>query len=164
MATSLLIRLLWLFNHMWHNLLLPKGKGRRNSLGTTLKEGKLIPKEGCYGCMGHGDFLCRNYILNGLSVTLYNVYSSARLQKPFGVIGKEIQNRGCRLEEVHSRKVFLDFKMVDSKTVMNQVQEFQMILHDPHAEGMKLSESFQVAAMIEKLPPLWKDFKNLPEA
>ncbi|KAL0381628.1 UNVERIFIED_CONTAM: hypothetical protein Sangu_0227100 [Sesamum angustifolium] len=26
---------------------------------------------------GHGDFLCRNYILNGLSDTLYNVYSSA---------------------------------------------------------------------------------------
>ncbi|KAL0344848.1 UNVERIFIED_CONTAM: Retrovirus-related Pol polyprotein from transposon TNT 1-94 [Sesamum radiatum] len=50
--------------------------------------------------------------------------------------------------------------MVDSKTVMNQVQEFQMILHDLHAEGMTLSESFQVAAMIEKLPPLWKDFKN----
>ncbi|KAL0405006.1 UNVERIFIED_CONTAM: putative germin-like protein 2-1 [Sesamum radiatum] len=55
---------------------------------------------------------------------------------------------------------FLEFKMVDSKTVMNQVQEFQMILHDLHAEGMTLSESFQVAAMIEKLPPLWKDFKN----
>ncbi|KAL0355133.1 UNVERIFIED_CONTAM: Retrovirus-related Pol polyprotein from transposon TNT 1-94 [Sesamum radiatum] len=35
-----------------------------------------------------------------------------------------------------------------------------MILHDLHAEGMTLSESFQVAAMIEKLPPLWKDFKN----
>ncbi|XXG47037.1 hypothetical protein AAC387_Pa02g1747 [Persea americana] len=25
---------------------------------------------------------------------------------------------------------------------------------------MSLSESFQVAAIIEKLPPLWKDFKN----
>ncbi|KAL0444687.1 UNVERIFIED_CONTAM: hypothetical protein Slati_2191400 [Sesamum latifolium] len=35
-----------------------------------------------------------------------------------------------------------------------------MILHDLHAEGMTLSESFPVAAMIEKLPPLWKDFKN----
>ncbi|KAL0293444.1 UNVERIFIED_CONTAM: hypothetical protein Sangu_2523800 [Sesamum angustifolium] len=35
-----------------------------------------------------------------------------------------------------------------------------MILHDLHAEGMKLSKSFQVATMIEKLPPLWKDFKN----
>ncbi|KAL0413201.1 UNVERIFIED_CONTAM: hypothetical protein Sradi_1521800 [Sesamum radiatum] len=29
----------------------------------------------------HGDFLCRNYILNGLSDTLYNVYSSAKTAK-----------------------------------------------------------------------------------
>ena len=29
-----------------------------------------------------------------------------------------------------------------------------------HAKGMSLSESFQVAAIIEKLPPLWKEFKN----
>ena len=50
--------------------------------------------------------------------------------------------------------------MVDSKTVISQVQEFQMILHEIHAEGMSLSESFQVAAIIEKLPPSWKDFKN----
>ena len=33
-------------------------------------------------------------------------------------------------------------------------------MHDIHAEGMSLSESFQVAAIIEKLPPLWKEFKN----
>ena len=50
--------------------------------------------------------------------------------------------------------------MVDSKTVISQVQEFQVILHEIHAEGMQLSETFQVAAMIEKLPPSWKDFKN----
>ena len=28
------------------------------------------------------------------------------------------------------------------------------------AEGMMLSETFQVAAIIEKLPPTWKDFKS----
>ncbi|KAK3027428.1 hypothetical protein RJ639_042068 [Escallonia herrerae] len=50
--------------------------------------------------------------------------------------------------------------MVDSKTVISQVQEFQLILHDIHAEGMVLGESFQVTALIEKLPPTWKDFKN----
>ena len=50
--------------------------------------------------------------------------------------------------------------MVDSKTVISQVQELQVILHEIHAEGMSLSESFQVAAIIEKLPPSWKDFKN----
>lgn len=27
-------------------------------------------------------------------------------------------------------------------------------------ENISLSESFQVAAIIEKLPPLWKEFKN----
>ncbi|KAK3039216.1 hypothetical protein RJ639_027920 [Escallonia herrerae] len=55
---------------------------------------------------------------------------------------------------------FLDFKMVDSKTVINQVQEFQLILHDIHTEGMVLGESFQVVAVIENFPTTWKEFKN----
>ena len=55
---------------------------------------------------------------------------------------------------------FLDYKMVDSKTIISQVQDLQVILHEIHAEGMVLSESFQVAAIIEKLPQDWKDFKN----
>nr|XP_033511283.1 uncharacterized protein LOC117276058 [Nicotiana tomentosiformis] len=55
---------------------------------------------------------------------------------------------------------FLDFKMVDGKSVITQVQEFQVIVHDLLAEGMVINEAFQVAIFIEKLPPLWKDFKN----
>ena len=35
-----------------------------------------------------------------------------------------------------------------------------MIIHEIHVEGMVLSESFQVAIVIGKLPPAWKDFKN----
>ena len=35
-----------------------------------------------------------------------------------------------------------------------------MVVHDIHAEGMSISETFKVAAFIEKLPPSWKDFKN----
>ena len=55
---------------------------------------------------------------------------------------------------------FLVYKMLDSKTVISQVQDLQVILHDIHSKGMSLSESFQVAAIIEKLLPLWKEFKN----
>ena len=55
---------------------------------------------------------------------------------------------------------FLDYKMVDSKTVVSQVQELQVIPHEIHAEEMMLSETFQVATIIEKLPPSWNDFKN----
>ena len=50
--------------------------------------------------------------------------------------------------------------MVDNKTVISQVQEFQLILYDIEAEGMNLPETFQVATIMEKLPPAWRDFKN----
>ena len=44
--------------------------------------------------------------------------------------------------------------------MLSQVQEIQLILQEIHAEGMFVSESFQVATIIEKLPSSWKDFKN----
>ena len=50
--------------------------------------------------------------------------------------------------------------MVDSKTMVIQVQELQVILHEIYVEGMVLSKAFQVADIIEKLPHAWKDFKN----
>ena len=53
---------------------------------------------------------------------------------------------------------FLEYKMVDNKTVISQ--EFQLILHEIEAEGMNLPETFQVATIVEKLPPAWRDFKN----
>ncbi|KZV24568.1 hypothetical protein F511_39266, partial [Dorcoceras hygrometricum] len=76
-----------------------------------------------------------------------------------GILGEKYKNEGAGLKKFIVGK-FLDYKMVDSKSVMSQVQEMQLILHDLHAEGMEMSESFQVAAVIEKYPPLWKDFKN----
>ena len=42
----------------------------------------------------------------------------------------------------------------------SQVQELHVILHEIHVEGMMLSKAFQVAVIIEKLSPAWKDFKN----
>ncbi|XP_038988004.1 uncharacterized protein LOC120112517, partial [Phoenix dactylifera] len=108
----------------------------------------------------HSDFLCKNYILNGLDNTLYNVYSPLKSAKELW----ESLDKKYKTEDAGTKKFvvgkFLDYKMVDSKDVISQVQDLQVIIHDIHAEGMILSESFQVAAIIEKLPPLWKDFKN----
>lgn len=50
--------------------------------------------------------------------------------------------------------------MVDLKTVISQVQELQLVLHKIHDENMVISETFQMAAIIEKLPPSWEEFKN----
>ncbi|WJZ94150.1 hypothetical protein VitviT2T_013032 [Vitis vinifera] len=108
----------------------------------------------------HSDFLCRNYVMNGLADSLYNVYSDKKTAKELW----ESLDRKYKTEDAGTKKFvvgrFLDYKMVDSKTVVSQVQELQVILHEIHAEGMMLSETFQVAAIIEKLPPAWKDFKN----
>ena len=108
----------------------------------------------------HSDFLCKNYILNGLDNTLYNVYSLIKTARELW----ESLDRKYKTEDVGMKKCvvgkFLDYKMVDSKTIISQVQYLQVILHEIHAEGMVLSESFQVVAIIEKLPPNWKNFKN----
>ncbi|XP_073121504.1 uncharacterized protein [Henckelia pumila] len=102
----------------------------------------------------HIDFLCRNYILNGLDDTLYSVYSSVKTAKELW----DSLEKKYKMEDAGIKKFvvgkFLDFKMVDSKTVMSQVQEIQIILQDLLTEGMEINEPFQVTSIIEKLPPL----------
>ncbi|OAP06745.1 hypothetical protein AXX17_AT3G34920 [Arabidopsis thaliana] len=39
-------------------------------------------------------------------------------------------------------------------------EELTNLLHEVHAEGMRICVSYQVACMIEKLHPGWNDFKN----
>ena len=108
----------------------------------------------------HADFLCKNYILNGLDNTQYNVYSSIKTSKElWDSLEKKYKTIDAGTKKFIVGKL-LDYKMVDSKTMLNQVQEIQLIMHEIHAEGMFVSESFQVATIIEKLPSSWKDFKN----
>ncbi|XP_073130799.1 uncharacterized protein [Henckelia pumila] len=113
-----------------------------------------------FDAWSHIDFLCRNYILNGLDNTLYSVYSATKTAKElWDSLEKKYKTKDAGTKKFVVEK-FLEFKMVDTKTVISQVQDFQIILHDIMAEGVMISESFQVAALIEKLPPLWKEFKN----
>ncbi|GAA0150049.1 hypothetical protein LIER_09075 [Lithospermum erythrorhizon] len=56
--------------------------------------------------------------------------------------------------------IVVEYKMIDGKSIDSQVQELQVIFSEIHAEGMVISEGFHVAAIIEKVPPGWKDFKN----
>ena len=108
----------------------------------------------------HSDFLCKNYILNGLDNTLYNVYSPIKTtREPWESLDRKYKTEDAKMKKFVVGR-FLDYKMVDSKTIISQVQDLQVILHEIHAEWMVLSESFQVAAIIEKLPPNWKDFNN----
>ncbi|XP_019233092.1 PREDICTED: uncharacterized protein LOC109213715 [Nicotiana attenuata] len=131
----------------------------------------------------HRDFLCKNYILSCLEDGLYNVYSVMETSEElWNALEMKYKREDAGPKKFVAAK-FLDFKMVDSKSVITQVQELQVIVHDLLAEGinrinifikdidyiinpefmiagMVINEAFQVATFIEKLPPMWKDFNN----
>ncbi|XP_070668500.1 uncharacterized protein [Malus domestica] len=50
--------------------------------------------------------------------------------------------------------------MTNDKSVEAQSHELQKIAHEIISEGMNLDEQFQVAVIIDKLPPSWKEFKK----
>ena len=82
------------------------------------------------GCYKHVDFLCRNYILNGLDNTLYNVYCAFNTARElWESLDKKYKTEDAGLKMFVVGK-FLDYKMLDSKTVISQVQDLQVILHD----------------------------------
>ncbi|MGS7457713.1 hypothetical protein, partial [Mycobacterium tuberculosis] len=50
---------------------------------------------------------------------------------------------------------FLEYKMVDGKSVDEHFRELEVIFRELLVEGMMLNEIFKVAAMIEKFSPSW---------
>ncbi|XP_070004170.1 uncharacterized protein [Nicotiana sylvestris] len=73
----------------------------------------------------HSDFLCKNYILSGLEDALYNVYSGVETSKELWIaLEKKYKTEDVGLKNFVAAK-FLDYKMVDSKSVITQVQELQ---------------------------------------
>ncbi|GJU00904.1 zinc finger, CCHC-type containing protein [Tanacetum coccineum] len=67
-------------------------------------------------------------------------------------------------EDASSKKFivsnFTNYKMTDSRPVLEQYNELLGILGRFTQHKMNMDESIQVLCIIDKLPPLWKDFKN----
>ncbi|PHT32305.1 hypothetical protein CQW23_28642 [Capsicum baccatum] len=71
----------------------------------------------------HSDFLCRNYILSGLQDDLYNVYSGTKKSKQLcGALEWKYKTEDVGIKKFFVAR-FLDFKMIDSKSIVSQVQE-----------------------------------------
>ncbi|XP_076908675.1 uncharacterized protein LOC143565659 [Bidens hawaiensis] len=126
----------------------------------TLEEGVDVQAMSALDAWKHSEYFCRNYVLIGLVDELYNVYFRIPSAKELW----DTLERKYKTEDTGTKKHnvtrFLDFKMIDSKTLMSQVQDLQILICDIIFEGMTFNETFQVAAMIEKLPPSSVDFKN----
>ena len=105
----------------------------------------------------HLDFLCKNYVLNGLTDSLYNVYYTKISTKELS----ESLDQKYKTEHAGAKKYivgrFLDFKTVDSKIVTSQVQELQVIIHEIHADRMvpsKWKSLLRTTSGLERLQEL----------
>lgn len=100
------------------------------------------------------------YILSGLDNTIYGVYNVMKSAKDFW----DYLKKKYKMKNVLTKKFivgkFLEYKMANYKIIISQVQKLQVLLHDILVEKMTLSESFQIATIIEKLPHLQQDYKN----
>ncbi|CAN6681251.1 unnamed protein product [Malus baccata var. baccata] len=101
----------------------------------------------------------KNYILNSLDDNLYDIYSPCKTTNELW----ESLEKKYKIDDAGSKKFvigkFLKYTMVDSKSVVSQVEEIHKLIYELHSEGCEINEHFQVGAIIEKLPTSWNDFK-----
>ncbi|KAK3411715.1 hypothetical protein EUGRSUZ_I00455 [Eucalyptus grandis] len=55
---------------------------------------------------------------------------------------------------------YFDFKLIDTKPLLEQVHELQMLVNKICTFKIDILEAFQVGAIIAKLPLSWKDYRK----
>nr|GEW98156.1 zinc finger, CCHC-type [Tanacetum cinerariifolium] len=106
------------------------------------------------------DYVCGGLILNGMSDSLFDIYQNVETSKELW----DTLEAKYMAEDVSSKKFlvcnFTNYKMTDSRPVLEQYNELFGILGRFTQHKMNMDESIQVSCIIDKLPPSWKDFKH----
>ncbi|GJW97330.1 zinc finger, CCHC-type containing protein [Tanacetum coccineum] len=99
-------------------------------------------------------------ILNGVADSLFDIYHNVESSKELW----DSLEAKYMAEDASSKKFlvsnFTNYKMTDSRPVLEQYNELLGILRRFTQHKMNMDESIQVSCIIDKLPPSWKDFKH----
>ncbi|GKA40478.1 hypothetical protein Tco_0733071 [Tanacetum coccineum] len=102
------------------------------------------------------DYVSRGLILKGMSDPLFDVESRKELWNSL--------EAKYMAEDASSKKFlvsnFTNYKMTDSRPVMEQYNKLFGILGRFTQHKMNINEAIQVSCIIDKLPPSWKDLKH----
>ncbi|XP_059315644.1 uncharacterized protein LOC132066334 [Lycium ferocissimum] len=104
------------------------------------------------------EFMRRGRILNTLSDCLYNLYTVESSAKKFwnALEFKYKAEEECTKKFLVSK--YFEFKFNDDMPILAQVHELQVIVNQLRVARIELPASFQVGAIITKLPASWKGY------
>ena len=106
------------------------------------------------------ELICRGHILNTLSDRLYDLYNS--MTSPVEIWNALEYKYKTEKEGTDKFLVskYFEFIMVDTKSILDQIHELQIIVAKLRELKVEISESFQVGAIIAKLPQSWNDYRK----
>ncbi|XP_010490366.1 PREDICTED: uncharacterized protein LOC104768134 [Camelina sativa] len=107
-----------------------------------------------------GDYCCKYQILNRWVNDLYELYSIYQTSKALWLALECIYKTDDFRMQKYSTTKFLNFKMLDLKPSMEQVEALQLIFQEIELEGKSIYNVFKTNVLIEKLPQGWSYFKK----
>ncbi|KAF7821185.1 uncharacterized protein G2W53_026640 [Senna tora] len=106
------------------------------------------------------DYICTGHIFNGLCDALFDVYQDSTSAKD---LWNKLEARYMQKDATSKKFLvtrFNNYKMINGKSIMDQMHEIEHILNNFKQHDMHMDESIIVSSIIDKLPSSWKDLKK----
>ena len=106
------------------------------------------------------DYVCKGHICNSMSDALFDIYHEMTTAKEIwdALEAKYLSQDATSKKFLVSK--FFNYKMIDSRLVVEQFHEIMHIHNQFNQYKMHMDDSIIVSAIMDKLPPSWKEYKK----